>query len=496
MSRIFLLAGSLTTFLEGDGLKNRAARGGLWIGGGSVVEQGLRLLRNIILARLLAPEAFGLMAIIFAVNTFFESCTSIGIEEAIIQNPRSEEQTYLNGAFWVSIGRAICLYVIIYFTAPWIAKFYNQPMLPNLMRVAFLVVLFTGAMSPRTYVAHKRMDFKRLVAINQGGGAFGVLVTIILSVFMRNVWAIAIGFAVESFARCALSYAICPYRPRLSFDRELLQALFKYSRGVFGLSFLTFIFLRTDVFVIGKICSTAELGIYSMVASLAQIPYVFFGTFISKIAVPAFSEMQQDKERLNNTFLKITSSVALLTFPALLYAILYAKGILHMFYGEVYVTAAIPFAILFAVAVIRVVSVPVVSLFFMIGRPELNRRYLFMRTAIMIILIYPAVKWYGLNGAAITGVIALVFSFVLQMFRLRSMIGFEFTWYRADLVRALWSLIPLIVTFMVTVNISSIPRSIYLSVGLMACILAYFISFRALFSNLIQNIRSHQTGVS
>ena len=125
-------------------VKARAARGGIWIGIGSSMEQVFRLIRNMILTRILAPEAFGLMAIVMAVNAAFESFTQVGIQEAIIQNPRGKEKTYLNGAWWFASVRAAILYGVVFLAAPWIAQFYNNPELTSLMRVAFIGLFFNS----------------------------------------------------------------------------------------------------------------------------------------------------------------------------------------------------------------------------------------------------------------------------------------------------------------------------------------------------------------
>ena len=270
-----------TTFrrlLSGKNLKARVARGSVVVTAGSGIDQGFRLVRNVILTRLLAPEAFGLMAIVLAVNTFFESFTDVGIDTAIVQNAGSEEAAYLNGAWWISFGRAVGLYALVFAGAPWIGHFYRQGSIAALMRVAFLGTLFRGAVSPRTYVAHKKMDFKRLVAINQGAGLCGILLTVVLALAIPGVWALTIGYASEAAVKCMLSFVLCPYRPGRQFDKVALRRIYDYSRGLFGLPILTFIYLRADIFVIGKLESTALLGIYSMVAGLGRVPLLLAGT--------------------------------------------------------------------------------------------------------------------------------------------------------------------------------------------------------------------------
>ena len=135
----------------------RSVQGSVWIGIGDLTSNIFRFLRNIILTRLLAPEVFGEMAIILAINATFESLTSIGLRNLIIQNPRSSEKNFLNASLWTSLIRSSLLYILGFFLAPFVATFYQNPDLTKLIRVCFLATIFTALISPRAYLALKQM---------------------------------------------------------------------------------------------------------------------------------------------------------------------------------------------------------------------------------------------------------------------------------------------------------------------------------------------------
>jgi len=469
----FLLPESARTLLDGPGLKAKAARGSLWLATGSGVDQTLRLTRNMILTRLLAPEAFGLMAIIVVVNTFFESFTDVGIGTAIVQNPRSEDPEYLNGAFWVSLGRAAGLYALVLLSAPWVGRFYHQPAMAGLMRVAFLEILFKGASSPRIAIASKKMDFKRLLIIGQGAGFCGVVAAITAAFALRGVWALVIGIVVEYAFRCALSYVVCPFRPRFVIHKQSLRELYQYSRQMAGLPILTFLFMRADIFVIGKICSAADVGIYSMAAALGMMSSGALSNIIGQITNPTFSAMQKDHARLRSTLLRITSLLTLLIFPPTVFVALYGKDLLHVLYGGPYAKAAVPFALMFGTAMLRVLTVPVVSLYFMIGQPGLNRFFAIVRVLVMGVLIYPAAKWYGLTGAASAGLIAMTVGYVIQLVRLRNIIGLDLRQYDWLSWRPLAISLPLVVAWVATHHALKLAHLTQITVGALACLLGY-----------------------
>jgi PST family polysaccharide transporter/lipopolysaccharide exporter len=466
----------LQRLLSGKNLKARVARGSVVVAAGSGIDQGLRLVRNVILTRLLAPEAFGLMAIVLAVNTFFESFTDVGIDTAIVQNAGSEDAAYLNGAWWISFGRAVGLYALVFAEAPWIGHFYRQGSIAALMRVAFLGTLFRGAMSPRTYVAHKKMDFKRLVAINQGAGLCGILLTVVLALAIPGVWALTIGYASEAAVRCMLSFVLCPYRPGLQFDKAALRRIYDYSRGLFGMPILTFIYLRADIFVIGKLESTALLGIYSMVAGLGRVPLSLAGTPMAQIVNPAFSEIQNNPDRLRSTLLRITSAFSLVSFPTMVLVGFYGKDLLLILYGARYAQAAEPLAVIFVSAMLGVASVPVLAIYFMTGRPQLNRFFAVVRTVLILILIYPATRLYGVIGAAAAVLASMVVACGFQVVRLQKVIGLNPWQYMGAFARGFPYSLPIVAVWLAAHGRLDLGPLAHFVMGSLAC-LAGFVAF-------------------
>ncbi|OGJ93162.1 MAG: hypothetical protein A2487_08940, partial [Candidatus Raymondbacteria bacterium RifOxyC12_full_50_8] len=392
---------ALQSLINGAGLKARMARGGLWMGGGNGVEHALRFVRNMVLTRILAPEALGLMAIISSVTAALEAFAELGIREAIVQNPAGDKDTYLNSAWFLSLIRAVGLLAVGMAISPYVITFYHIEYPVILVRIALLGILFNGLISARAYVALKKMDYKKWVFIYQGGGIIGTLTTIVLVFFIRNVWALVIGFVVEAAMRCLISYILCPYLPRLSFNAEHTKALKTFSLGMLGLPVFYFIFMQTDIFVLGRLCSKAELGVYSMAAVLAQAPALLISVFINPIMMPVFSEINGQYDRINRMLFQITRGLCYACFPALVFCALYAKDILSLVYGAPYGVVALPFALIFMSTILRTCSAPLTTLYFASGRPRLQRRFVIIRAALMVALIYPLTVALGLAGAAL-----------------------------------------------------------------------------------------------
>jgi O-antigen/teichoic acid export membrane protein len=265
-----------------------------------------------LLARLLAPSAFGAMAIVLSSSSLIASFSDVGVLPAIIQNPRGGNRAYLNAAWWLGMARAVCMYVTIFIAAPWVSRFYGNPDLSALLRVALLSTLLDGMLSPRAKLAHKEMKFGRWAFISNGGAICGVILTIVLSFVLRDVWALAIGYCSENAFRCLFSYILYPGLPSLEWDKHATRDLLKFSRGMVGLSFLNLIFARTDIFVLGKLYSPAALGIYAMAVNLIQTPSNFLINMLAQTLLPTLSHVQEDKERANRILVEVTSWVILL----------------------------------------------------------------------------------------------------------------------------------------------------------------------------------------
>lgn len=463
-------------FLKGKSLKARMAQSAIWVGFGSSIDRVLRLLRNIILTRILAPEDFGIMAIVLSINEFFQAITEMGIRNAIIQNPHGDKQTYLNGAWWLSSCRAVGLYSVVFIFSPYISRFYENTELTMFIRVAFLGVLFNGSMSSKAYVAIKKMNFKHWVLISNGGGVFGIIVSIVMAFIIPNTWALVIGVTSEACARFILSYIICPFMPGIKFEKKHLQPLFRYARGTFGIPLLYFIFMRTDIFVIGKLLPNKELGTYAMAVTLARMPLGFIASLFSEILMPALSEIQAEKERFNRLILQPISIILFLGFPALMFVMFYGKDLLHILYGEQYAYVAIPFAVVFASELLRVSSLPIATAYLAVGHPEIHRLFNVIRAVLMILLIYPFVSAYGLIGASVTGFIAMVVALFFQLHQIRKLTNFNVKDFYIVFFKAFCISLIVAIFWIITDGIVS-SGYIKMIIGVSACLLSYIILF-------------------
>lgn len=422
-------------------LLQKVVKGGAWLGVASVADQVLRFARNLLLARLLAPEAFGLMAIVLSSCALFQVLTGLGIKEAVIQNPRGAEKSFLNGAWWLAVARGLILYSLMIVAAPWIASFYNDAELTRLLHVAFINVLAQSCISAQAFIAVKEMRYAKWVIIQQGGGAIGICTTVLLAYEIGGVWALVIGYATEGVARLILSYIVCPFKPDFHFTRDNLRALLRFAGGMFGLPLLMLIYTEGPTFALGKMVSKSELGIFALAYTLGRIPTMFSGPLVD-ILLPAFSEMQKDSRKINQGIMKVTALAALIGMPGLCFVGIFGPQILMVCYGPAYVSGAISLTLLFANEVVVLSNVAIVGAYMSQGRPELIRRFSIIRASIVIVMLYPAISYFGIVGAAIAPLLAMLISYGFQLGTLRRLTGLNLRSYFEIWRRALIVALP------------------------------------------------------
>lgn len=420
---------TITDKIKGNSLKARSSRGAMVLTGATFIERFMRLVRNMILARILAPDAFGTIAMVIVASSIFETLSDVGVRQSVIQNTRGADANYLNVAWWFQSLRGFGLYGIGLLVAPWISRFYDMPELLSLLRVAFIVMVFNGLVSPRVYVLEKKFQFAKFVFLTLGTGVLGTLLTIGLTFYLKNVWALVIGLVAGSALYCLLSFVLCPFRPRLSIDKECLSELLKFARGMLGLSLLSVIIMQMPVIVLGKVVSGEELGMYYLAFQLAGQPAQLFGRIIGTVLLPAFAEKQDDKESIYRAMLAIVRTTAVFGIPLLAFLIICARPTLSLVYGSQYAKVAVPFSLLCVWGLLCTQAVIIASILIGVGLPHLHRRAVALRGLILISLIYPSIVFWGLSGAAMAVVVAYSVGLIVPFIWMRRLINLKFNEY-------------------------------------------------------------------
>jgi len=442
---------------------------------GSIVDSLIRFIRNIILTRILAPEAFGYFATVIAVVAALEAFAEVGLRQSVIQNKNGSDDKFINITWILSSLRGLLLYVVAYIITPYIANFVNRPDSIDYMRVGFFAILLNGMVSPKIHVLEKEFRFKNWVLLIQGAGILSVICTVILALILKSTWALIYGYVMEAFLKTTLSFIFYPIRPNLKYDPTYLQEIIQYSKRMFGLPISMMLFVQVDVFVIGRLLSMSQLGIYTMAKNLAEIPSTFISKAVNPIMMSSFSQQQENKETIRKSFLSITEIIATFGIPLIVFLIIYSKIILSIVYGQEYGDAHMPFKILCIYNYILICSSVIMLIYMSIGRPDIHRNASVTRTAVFLIMIYPVTYYFGLLGAAVTILLSMCILLFVQIIYLKKYIGINHKLYFSCWVRGVkLSLIVLLPGTLIMLISENMLISIIF--GLLTCMISWLIA--------------------
>lgn len=481
----------LKDFILSENLLGKSLRGSGILAMGSFLESLARFARNIILARILAPDAFGLMATIISSIAVIESLTQVGMRQSTIQNKFGGEEGFLNVVWWISFLRGLSIYVIAFFASPYISSYFGRPESVYILRTGFLVLLINGLISPRTYILEKKLQFQKWVLIMQGSGIIGTVTAIGLAFVLKNVWALVLGFITESFLRTILSFILCPIKPKIKWDKVYAIETLQFSKRMFGLPLIMMLYGQIDVFIVGKVLSVKHLGTYVLVKSLAEMPADLFSKIIQPVTLPVFSSMQENRPKLTDTLLSVTRVMSLFMVPFTAFLFLFAEPLLKIIYGYEYSKLAVPFGILCIATLIMLISSLIVQVYFAMGRPDMHRTASLVRTITFLILVYPATKFIGLTGTALAALTAIFFLILTQMIYARKAINLHTLDYLNKWLPGLQASLIVIIPGIIIKYFFTGTDIVFLLIGITLCLAAWFYAiYKADFLRMLHGERS------
>jgi O-antigen/teichoic acid export membrane protein len=298
-------------------LKRRSLTAAAWAGGNHALGQALRLGGNLVLTRLLMPEAFGIMSVVAVLMMALYQLSDIGTGVSIVQSPRGEERAFVHTAWTVQVIQGVVLWVIAVAIAGAIAfaqgrqwfsagTAFADPRLPLLWVVASFTTVINGFVSINTRIAERQLALKRLFVLDTVGQLITLCVMVLGAYYTGSVWALVVGGLVGSLVRCALSHTALPGEPMgFRLERSALHEQAFKGKGVFLSTSLAFLAVNGDRFLVGSSLDTATMGFYSIALGLAGISTATINAVYFKTVFPSLSEVvRTDPARVGRVYRK------------------------------------------------------------------------------------------------------------------------------------------------------------------------------------------------
>ncbi|MDD2877375.1 MAG: oligosaccharide flippase family protein [Acidiphilium sp.] len=377
---------------------SRTARGAGWVVGWRFVNRVLGLISTLILVRLLAPSAFGIVALSMNLMFSLAQLSEVGIQGAIIRNERPDRELYDTG-FTINAIRGFGTGVVIAACAIPIARFFNNPEMVNVL----YVVAIGSAVSSLENIGV--VDFRRFIAFDKEfqfklmPRLISVVAGVVLAFWLRNYWALVFAILINQVATVVMSYLIHPYRPGLTLSGW--RRISGYSAMIWLINLVGVAQSATSNIVIGRVSGAADVGIYGVGAEIASLPSSELIGPLCRAAFSGFSEAKQNGDNGGMMMLRLLGLMALITVPAGFGLSLVAFPIVKLGFGAKWL-GAVPLLEIFGIATTVTIFGSIAGTLFAVQAwLKTSLKLDIGLTVLRVGLLIGLVPRYGLIGAAI-----------------------------------------------------------------------------------------------
>ena len=320
-------------------LKDRTVKGTFWSAIDSVANYAVGFIISIVLARLLAPDDYGLIGIVAIFTSICNTIINAGFSNALIRKKDASDDDY-NTVFIINLGLSVLLYFLLFFTAPLIAKFFQRTELVDLIRVATLTMIIGALALVQQTRLTQRIDFKTQTKISLISHIISGVIGILMALYGYGVWAL-VGQSISSQGlKTVLLWFYNKWQPKFQFSYNSFRSLWGFGSKLLASNIIDSVWREVYKVVISKCYSPSILGQYTRATQFSEIFSVNLTTVIQRVTYPVLSEIQDENERLKIAYRKIIKVTMLVTFSCMLMLAAIAKPMIIILIGEKWLMAA------------------------------------------------------------------------------------------------------------------------------------------------------------
>lgn len=404
------MMGALRSLTQGQGLMQRAMRSASLNLMGFGFSQFLRLASNLILTRLLFPEAFGVMAMVSVFLMGLAMFSDVGVGPAIMQSKRGDDRDFLNTAWTIQIIRGVCLWLVACALAWPMSVYFGEPDLVYYLPVAALSQLALGFTPTRYETANRHLKAGRVTLLDMATQLIGVLTAVGLAWAMQSVWALVISGVLSAVVQVLLFDLFLPGdRNRLRWEKPAARELIHFGKWVFLSTIAGFAIGQADKVVIGGWLSTHDFGIYNIGFFWASFPFLMGSVVVRKVMIPIYRESPPGESREN--FLRLRRMRMLATAGMIAMAMVpafFGQWLIAFLYDPRYIAAGGMVVLISVIQIPAIVGVTYDQAALAAG--DSKRFFVLAATRAVLVIggMVAGITWYGLAGALVGQGIAML----------------------------------------------------------------------------------------
>ena len=412
---------------ETKGLRQKATSGVIWTAVQKYSVTFITFVSDIVLARLLTPYDFGCVEMLAIFMLLSETIVHGGFGSALIQKKRPTQEDYSTIFFW-NLGMAALLYVVLFFCAPSIARFYKIPLLSSVLRVQGLVLFVYAFNIVQANQLRKQFRFKAIALVSVITSVVALSITIALAYKGFGVWALVAKNLIATGLTSLIFWFYIKWRPSLVFSWKSFKELFSFGFYIFLSNLVTSFSAKLQGLLIGKVYSPSTMGYYSKASGTEGVASSTISQILDQVTYPLYAEAQDDLNRLCNIVKRLVLALSYVTFPLLFILLLVAKPMFVLLYSEKWLPSVPYFQVLCIGGLahcLQSVNFHTVSA---IGKSKVTFVWTMIKRGVGIVCIVGGLAMFGMKGILAGAVFNAWFAYFVNMGLVSKHIGYK--WYR------------------------------------------------------------------
>lgn len=427
----------------------------------------IQFISGIILARLLTPHDYGCIGMLMIFMVIAEAFIDGGFGSALIQKKRPTQEDY-STIFWWNLGMAVVMYAILYVSAPAIARFYDLPLLCDVLRVQGLVLFIYAFNIIQRNQLRKKLNFRILSIVTITTSITALTITIIMAYHGYGVWALVAQHLLTAFIPALVFWFYIRWRPIWTFSWQSFRELFSFGFYMFLTHLLNQFGNQFQGLLIGRFYNANTMGYYSKAQGTEKLASNSISQVLTQVTYPLYAEVQDNKEQLGNMIKRLTMTLAYITFPLMFILILCAKPIFLLLYSERWLPSVPYFQVLCIAGLAFCLQSVNLQSIAAIGKSKTMFVWTIIKRTVGIGFVVGGLALYGMDGLLLGMVLNTWFSYFVNISLVSKHVGYK--WWKQ-----LLDILPMMVAAAVAAAVSYLTADLlHLSIYLDGLVKLFF----------------------
>lgn len=405
-------------------LKQKAVSGMIWTALQRYSTMLIQFVSGIILARLLTPYDYGCIGMLMIFMVLAESFIDGGFGSALIQKKRPTQEDY-STIFWWNLGMAVLMYAILYVSAPAIARFYDIPLLCDVLRVQGLVLFIYAFNIIQRNQLRKKLNFKVLSIVTITTSLISLGVTIFMAYNGFGVWSLVAQNIITAAIPALVFWSYIKWRPTWTFSWQSFKKLFSFGFYMFLTHLLNSFGQQIQGLLIGKMYNPSTMGYYSKAHSTEKLASNSISSVMMQVTYPLYVEVQDDKKQLANIIKRITMTISYIIFPMMFIFLLCAKPIFLLLYSDRWLPSVPYFQALCIAGLAACLQSVNNNAIAAVGKSKAMFVWTVVKRLVGIGLLIGGLLWFGMKGLLVSVVISTWFAYFVNISQVSKYVGYK-----------------------------------------------------------------------